>query len=383
MKKRILIDATTVVEKVDGLSQYIINLLTHFPVSAFEKFEFSVLINKGVQRKEIWDILNEGRFKIIETNIAPIGPRRDWDMFWFLRSHKKSFDLFHSTSNQYPLFLKKGIATVHDITFRKYFDMPWWTFQMATRYLNKVIRNSLKKAAAVIAVSHATKHDLLESYGSKFDKKIHVIHEGWEHFIQENRQLHVNVADFDFKDYIFYVGTTRKHKNMKNLLRAFSIALKDLPGNIKLVLSGSTDYLDKEDKLLINKINAASERLVFTGYVSNEALAYLFSKADAFIFPSLSEGFGIPILEAFYFNKPVLCSNITSLPEIAGEAAIYFDPFDPKGIAAAMLSFYGNESLKNALIEKGKKQLAKFSWKKTVAETISLYEQVLIRTPMD
>ncbi|HMI77837.1 MAG TPA: hypothetical protein VK484_03545, partial [Ferruginibacter sp.] len=110
MKKKILIDATTVVEKKDGLSQYIISLLEHLPAGAFDTFDFLVLISKGNKRRELWDVLRTGKFRIIEANISPIGPKRDWDMFFFLKKHKHIFDLFHSTSNQYPLSLKNGIA---------------------------------------------------------------------------------------------------------------------------------------------------------------------------------------------------------------------------------------------------------------------------------
>ena len=377
MKKRILIDATTVVEKVDGLSRYIINLLAHFPKEAFDKFDFSVLIIKGVQREELWKVLQQGNFKVIETEISPIGPKRDWGMFMFLRKNKNSFDLFHSTSNQYPLYLKGGVATVHDLTFRKYFDTPWWTFNMAVAYLNRVIKNSLIKSTAVIAVSNATKNDLLESYGSEFADKIQVIYEGWENFTTEDSSLNVHAENLDYKNYLFFLGTTRKHKNIKNLLKAFDIAIKRIPANIQLVLTGRTDYLDSEDQKVLEKINEQGTRVEFTGYVDNEALEYLFRKADAFIYPSLWEGFGIPILEAFSFNKPVLCSNTASLPEVAGDAGIYFDPYDPESIADAIINFYEDESLRITCVEKGKQQLAKFSSAKAAQETIELYEKCL------
>ncbi len=379
MKKRILIDATTVVEKIDGLSRYIINLLAHFPEDAFDKFDFSVLVREGVRREDLWKVLKEGNFKIVEAKIAAIGPKRDWDMFWFLRKYKKSFDLFHSTSNQYPLYLKGGVATIHDVTFRKFFDMPWWTFKMGRVYINTVIKNSLVKSTAVIAISNATKNDLLESYGEEFRDKIQVIYQGWEHFIADH-SLKPHTENLNFKNYLLYVGATRKHKNIKNLLKAFEISLKNIPGNVQLVLSGRTNYLDEEDLKVVEKINERGERVVFTGYVSDEAITYLFRNADAFIFPSLSEGFGIPILEAFYFNKPVLCSNTTSLPEVAGEAGIYFDPYNPESIADAIVDFYKDDSKRIASIEKGKQQLAKFSSKKSAMETIQMYEKCLSKS---
>jgi hypothetical protein len=175
MKSRILIDATTVIDKVDGLSTYIINLIKNFPEDSFDVFEYSILINEGPLRHEMQALLEDKRFNIIKKNIAPIGPKREWDMLWFLKKYRRSFDLFHSTSNYYPMFLKGGVATVHDITFRKYFNAPWWSFNMAPRFLSFITKNALYRAKAVIAVSNFTKKDLAESFklGDKIKSKLY------------------------------------------------------------------------------------------------------------------------------------------------------------------------------------------------------------------
>ena len=375
MKKRILIDATTIVEKKDGLSQYIISLLAQLPKLALEEFDITVLIKKGVKRLELWEVLNARKFKILQANIAPIGPKRDLDFFIFFLRNKNKFDLFHSTSNQYPVCLKHGIATVHDITFKKYLDSKWWTFNMGSRYLNFVISNSLKKSAAVIAVSNHTKNDLVNTYKCT-GEKIHVIYEGWEH-LKNNNSLVTEETLPIFTHYLFYVGTTRLHKNIKNLLKGFNIATTDLPQKIKLVISGNETYLDEEEKEIVMQLNKNGQRIVFTGFVSKENLEQLFRNADAFIFPSLSEGFGIPVLEAFYFKKPLLCSNATSLPEIAGNAAIYFDPEKPQKIAEAILHFFKTPALAKELVVKGEERLKLFSWEKMAKETVALYKKVL------
>jgi glycosyltransferase involved in cell wall biosynthesis len=375
MKKRILIDATTIVEKKDGLSQYIISLLAQLPKQALEEFDITVLIKTGVKRRELWDVLNARKFKIWQANIAPIGPKRDLDFFIFFLRNKNKFDLFHSTSNQYPVCLKHGIATVHDITFKKYLDSKWWTFNMGSRYLNFVISNSLKKSAAVIAVSNHTKNDLVNTYKCT-GEKIYVIYEGWEH-LKNNNSLVTEETFPIFTHYLFYVGTTRMHKNIKNLLKGFNIATTDLPQKIKLVISGNETYLDEEEKEIVMQLNKNGQRIVFTGFVSKENLAQLFRNADAFIFPSLSEGFGIPVLEAFYFKKPLLCSNATSLPEIAGNAAIYFDPEKPQKIAEAILHFFKTPALAKELVAKGEERLELFSWEKMAKETVALYKKVL------
>jgi len=382
MRKRILIDATTIVEKKDGLSQYIISFLDHLPEETFELFDLSVLVNKGVERQELWEVIRRRNFTVIEAVIAPIGPKREWHMFWFFKQHNNKFDLFHSTSNQYPLCLKKGIATVHDITFKKYLDAKWWTFNAAKRFLNLVIKNALYRSSAVIAVSEYTKQDLVNNYrlSNKVSDKINVIYEGWEHLKTNVSEKQNSDVMPDFSNYLFYVGTTRLHKNMKNLLRAFNIASKTLPLSIKLVITGNETYLDDPDKAVIQEINRNGERVFFTGFVSGYILEQLFKNCDAFIFPSLSEGFGIPVLEAFYFNKPLLCSNATSLPEIAGDGALYFNPTDIEDIARAIGGFYSSAPLvKEQLIENGKKRMALFSWQKTAAEIVVLYKQLLLQ----
>jgi glycosyltransferase involved in cell wall biosynthesis len=203
-----------------------------------------------------------------------------------------------------------------------------------------------------------------------------VIYEGWEHLIQNNEDP-VNESLPQLSHYLFYVGTTRLHKNIKNLLKAFQIACRDLPANIKLVISGNETYLDEEDKKNIALINGSGERIFFTGFVSKAVLEHLFRNADAFIFPSLSEGFGIPVLESFYFNKPLLCSNATSLPEIAGDAALYFDPEKPEDIAGMICKYYNDSGIGPALVAKGAERLKFFSWKKAAAETVALYSRVL------
>ena len=377
MKKRILIDATTIVEKTDGLSNYILNLLKNYPEQSFKDFDLSILINKNVKRKELRDLIETGKFKVVEAAIAPIGPMRDLDMFNFYRKYKDTFDVFHSTSNNYPLCMKRGIATVHDISSYLYMKKPWWTFGMAPRYLSFVILRSLKRASAIISVSKATKDILEDTY--KFDRdikdKIEVIYEGWEHLINEKTEQSEAADTGEYGRYLFYVGTTRKHKNMRGLLKAFNIAKDRLDSNVNLVLSGSDGYLDEEDAKLIAAINEKSQRVTFTGYVSNEKLMNLFRNATAFIFPSLCEGFGIPVLESFYFEKPLLCSNTTSLPEIAGDAAMYFNPENEHEIADTIVDFFKDSSLAPILIEKGKKRLKQFSWEKAAVETVALYHK--------
>lgn len=381
MKFKIIIDATTIEKKKDGLSQYIIALINNLPLSSFELFEFIILINPGVEREELSATIQSGKFTILTKKISPIGPKRDWDMFWFFLKNKNKFDLFHSTSNQYPFFLKNGIATIHDIIFSKYLDAPWWTFNFARNYLHLIVKNSLYKSAAVIAVSAATKNELSSQYklSSTINNKIQVIYEGWEHLLSNNvDEEKLDLID-SFGNYLFYVGATRVHKNLSGLIKAFVLARANIPDNINLVISGDVRYIKDEDKKLVDELNKNGKKIIFTGFVSNNRLQTIFKNADAFIFPTFNEGFGIPVLESFYFKKPLLCSNVSSLPEIAGDAALYFDPSDPADIAKTIMFFYAHPALWQTLIEKGVQRLSFFSWKITAEKTVALYKEILLK----
>jgi glycosyltransferase involved in cell wall biosynthesis len=365
----------------DGLSHFIINLIRYLPEESFDKFEYSVLINKNLQRKELTDLLKDPRLHVIEQTIAPIGPKRDWQMFWFLRKHKKDFDLIHITSNNYPFALNNGIATVHDITFKQFFDNPKFTFNLATTYMDKVINHALKNSRAIIAVSQATKDDLVKRYHLSADanEKINVVHLGWEHLVKdESVETEKCSEGLRFsKDYLLFVSTFRIHKNISNLLLAFQQAVASLPAGKKLIMIGNDEFLQKKDLDLVQEMNKEEDRVVFTGYLDKACMEQYFRHADAYIFPSLSEGFGLGVLEAFFYNIPLLCSNRASLPEIAGDAALYFDPYDVNDMARAIVQFYEDKNIGEELIAKGKERLKAFSWKRNAAETTAVYEKVL------
>lgn len=378
IKKRILIDATTVTTQVDGLSHNIINLIKYIPKETFDYFEYTVVYNKGLNRKSFQDLFIDSPIKLIEATIAPIGPRRDWDMFWFLKKYQKQFDVIHITSNNYPFALRKGICTIHDITFKKYFDNPKYTFGLATFYMDKVIRNALKSAKKIIAVSNATKTDLIATYGlnDTISNKINVAHPGWEHLINEKSSDDATCADTSMVNgnYLLYIGTFRIHKNISNLLIAFKKVLPKLDAAKRLVIIGDKSHLKPSDAILINEINATEEKVVFTGYLSQACVEAYLKNTDAYIFPSISEGFGLGVLEAFYYKAPLLCSNATSLPEVAGDAALFFDPYNPDDIAATIEKFYNNKDYPKQLVEKGTEQLKSFSWQKYAKDVVDVYK---------
>lgn len=379
MKPRILIDASTVTETADGLSNYIIGILRHLPQAAFDEFEIHVLANPGVRRAEFVELLDARPFHVLWRQVAPIGPRRDIDFARLLWRERGRFALIHCTSTAFPFALRGGVGTIHDVTFCYMHPPARNPFGLAVRYLRQVVRHSLRHAEAIIAVSHSTKRELNKLFHPTpaQNARIHVIHQGWEH-LRDNAEAAACADPRPARgDYLFSLGTARPHKNVPALVAAFELALPRLPAGVQLILSGTADRAVPELAPVIARINAGGERIVFTGYLPNECVDAYIRGADGFVLPSLHEGFGISVLEAFHCDTPLLCGNQSSLPEVAGDAAFYFDPNEPAHIADALVDFYRRRDEWQAMVARGRARLTAFSWDRAAEQTLQVYRDVL------
>lgn len=381
MKPRILIDASTVTAIPDGLSIYIINLLKHFPDVAFAEFDFSVLIQSDLDRPELRQVVEQRPFSVIERAIASIGPRRDLQLRRLLKEFRGRYDLVHSTSNTYPLAMRGGVATVHDVTFKTWFHdlrgIPG-TRILPVAYMSHALRHALRRADRIVSVSASTKSEigrLFRPRPAQLDK-VRVVHLGWEHLLDYPATLQAG-DPAPPGDYIFFLGSNRVHKNLARLLEAFEQAIPQLPEGKKLVISGSSAKLSPALKQRVDRLNAGGPRVIFTGFLSDAGVRAHYEKADLFIFPSLAEGFGIPILEAFHFGTPLLAARTTSIPEVAGDAALFFDPSDVAAIRDALIRFYAEPDLGPDLAARGRARLKAFSWRKTADETLTIYREAL------
>ena len=376
-RAKILIDASSVTKVPDGLSTYVIQMIRHLSAAAPD-IEFTAMLNPGVSRADLDEALACSGMKVLIENVTAIGPRRDLQMVMLLPRLQKEFDLIHIMSMTYPFALKGGICTIHDLTYRKWFHGGWLWRAAARAYLDLQIRSCIRRASTVIAVSEQTKADIEELVGKTSTQMSHiaVVHEGWEHMDArpEGEPLSDSVPS---SDYLFFLGTNRAHKNLTNLLRAFGDALPSLPVSKMLVISGSSVNLDPQQRQIVDDINRAGERIYFTGFVSDMAVAQLFQRADALIFPSLKEGFGLPILEAFFHETPLLAAAAPAIPEVAGDAAFYFNPHDVVSMRDAILSFYADPDISQTLVAKGRERLRQFSWLKSASETATVYRDAL------
>lgn len=311
---------------------------------------------------------------IFSDNIIPIKvwpPARHpylWQ-FWFDYSLPKVFkrfkpDIFLSTDGF--LSLKTNVPTVmvvHDLGFEHY---PEHTPSIVSKFYRKFTPIYAKKAARIISVSDFTKRDIVERYRINPDK-IDVVHNGASDLyipLSEEEKFVTRQNFVQGKNYLLYVGSIHPRKNVKNLLQAYDEVRKENGTDLKLVIAGRMAWKTDETTQLYENMQF-KEDVVFTGHLQLSDLTQLVASADAMVYPSLFEGFGIPALEARYCGVPVISSNRASLPEVAGENAIYFDPENIEDLKRALLQFIRN---KDFYISKAKNISAakqEFNWDKS------------------
>jgi glycosyltransferase involved in cell wall biosynthesis len=252
------------------------------------------------------------------------------------------------------------------------------------RTRNKAVANLMaSKAEKIIAVSQSIKNDL-EKFLKVDENKSSVIYSGLdERFFEESEVAEAKVlGKHDItKKYILFLGTIEPSKNIARLLEAFSKfkSMKKAKSGGKfeyqLVLAGKRGWLAGEYHQIIKDLGLSKD-VVFTGYVIGDELVPLFRGAEFFVMPSLYEGFGMTVLEAFATKTPAIISNVSSLPEIAGDAARFVNPLDTKELALAMSEFSASNQLREEYVQKGLEQAKKFDWDKTARETLEIYKSL-------
>jgi len=226
-----------------------------------------------------------------------------------------------------------------------------------------------RKSAAILTPSEFVKQDIV-SYTHISPDKITVTLEAAD-AIGDTPET---VSGLEGKRFVIYVGRPLPHKNLGRLIDAFAELKKSHP-DLTLVLAGKTDPLYEAHYSDVQR--RGLQDVIFTGYVSEGQLRWLYENCTAYVFPSLSEGFGLPGLEAMTHGAPVVSSNATCLPEIYGDAAHYFDPLSVPAMTQAISDVLDNTEHRNDLIQKGRLQTAKYSWQRMAEQTLAVYNQVL------
>ncbi len=360
--KRILIDGTTISPQTDGLSQYILNIAARLNTTAIE---WTILVRPIVT--SLPDIISlKEKMHVITANIAPIGFKRDIQFAKWLHTHQHEYDAILYPSNQYPWGNKRPTAfVIHDLIYEEYPQQLGRLPMLKRLWLRHVVHRGLNKANKVICVSAYTQSEVVRIHGKHFAEKMIVIGEGAEHLNKFNTHIPT-----DKKKYMVYIGSSRGHKNIHRLLQAIQQVQSTLQTNgWKVLLVGDTIFYSKADQQLIRDM---ANTIHTTGWLSTKDISHILAEAGALIFPSLSEGFGIPLVEAFYYDVPVLCSNRTSLPEVAGDAALYFNPLDVNDIANKIEEFITHPSIYSTMTLAGRERLKKYTWKRAATEISEL-----------
>ncbi len=359
--------------KIDKLNEYVIFLSK----DNFDEFECGEARIKKVKTNVRW-------YTLAEQIFMPI---------LFLRAR---VDLMHFPHFNVPIFtLNKFVVTIHDLILTKFPTQRATTlgpflYKIKNLAYKIIIWLAVKRAKKVIAVSGFTKNDIARQFKIN-PAKIAVTYEGVANLAKGRDSLFAAKLDdkktllsYNINNpFLLYVGNAYPHKNLEGLINVFAKLYKK-QSDLRLVLVGKEDYFYKQIKEYATRLGLWRENeydtpIIFTGYVPDIKLEILFKKALVYVFPSLYEGFGLPPLEAMAKGCPVVSSNKSSLPEVLGQAAIYFNPENEADMQTKIEQVIGDESKREDLIKKGYEQVKKYSWWECARKTGEIYKEILNR----
>lgn len=312
-----------------------------------------------------------------------IGPSKFWTQWRLpldLFSHFPRPDVFFSPSHYAPRFSPvPTVVSIMDLgfldsreqfTLRDYLQLKDWTAY------------SVMGAQRVIAISEATKKEIINKYRVP-EVKIAVVYPGYESkrfFVRRGEQIARVLAKYSIRQpYLLFLGSLKPSKNVVRLVGAFGKCVKRglVPGNVKLVVSGKKAWLYEEIFEEVKTLGLG-KRVIFTGFFPEKDLPYLMAGSQAFLMPSLFEGFGIPAVEAMASGVPVVVSKVASLPEVVGKAGVYVNPYSVDDIAKALVQVTNLGGTKRTVIVNEElKQAKKFSWFKAAAQTVNILENAI------
>lgn len=287
-------------------------------------------------------------------------------------------DLVHFTNFNMPLMYKgKFVVTIHDLTLLNFKNINKQKILPSLYYakhlaMKKVLKKAVLDSATIFTPTKFVKNQIVSKY--KLDpSKIIVTPEATESKVRLVKKTDLRSLGIT-KPFILYVGNAYPHKNLERLILAYGKIITDYLLDYQLVIVGKKDSFRDQIEQDVNKARL-NDKVIFTGFVSDDTLHYLYKSAEIYVFPSLSEGFGLPALEAMSYDLPVVSSDATCLPEVLGDAALYFDPQNIDDMARKMAKLISDDKLKSKLVKLGRKRLKNFSWDITAKKTLSSYKK--------
>jgi glycosyltransferase involved in cell wall biosynthesis len=357
-----------------GIGTYIRNL-----VQALGELdqENQYVLFVGLQNKETLEQL-PGNFRVVIERSPSYSAREQVSLSW--RLFRLRLDLYHSTHYVLPAVVPcKAIVTIHDIIHLLYPE--FLPSPVAFFYAQRMIRRSLSRGDRIIADSQNTKTDLME-YFDVDGRKIRVVYPGVaESFRHRVTQEEMHRARTEFgieRPYILFVGNPKPHKNLDNVIKAFARALEIHPFEADLVCVGDRSSIEFKIRQRASQLGL-SDRLKLLGHVEDKDLPALYQGATLFLFPTLYEGFGLPVVEAMASRVPVVTSNTSALKEVAEGYAHLVNPLDVEEIAKAIAQCMADEDHRDALIKLGVRRAEDFRWSRTAEQTLDVYNSALRR----
>ena len=371
---KICIDSRIIVNHKTGVGNYTYNLI-HSLLEIDQKNDYLIFVNETLDKHHDIFSLNQKNLEIKVLNVAPVSLRQQYALNKILKQEK--IDIYHYPNWDLPLFQNsKSIFTIHDLTYLLHNAYVGFGITKKTyTWLN--IYFGLKKAKKIIAVSESTKKDIIRKFKIE-ENKIKVIYESCDSCFVPVRNIENNYKDktdeLNNQKYFLFVGEMRPHKNLNRIISGFS-NFKAKHKDFKLIVVGK-NYRNFDDFSTQANSLGLKEDVIFYGHTGTDELVRLYQNAEALLFISIYEGFGIPILEAMSCGIPVITSSISAMAEIAGNAAITVDPYNVDSISDAMKKIVGNRELRSEYIKKGYIKRKNFNWKTTAEQTLKIYEEV-------
>lgn len=287
--------------------------------------------------------------------------------------HNLKPDLVHFGKDHQPILYRgKVVTTMHDLTTARFRNpnKNFLIFAFKQLVYKQVVRIVAHKSKFVITPTEFVKKDVVR-YGHINPDKVVVTHEAADPFDEPAEAI----KRFEGKDFIMFNGRPLPHKNLERLIRAFALLHSKHP-KLYLMIAGKKDRSHATYETLARQLGVG-DRVILTDWISDGQLKWAMQHTKVYVYPSLSEGFGLPPLEAMLCGAPVVASNATCIPEVLGDAARYFNPLDVEDMASAIEDVLSNEKLRSELIARGQVQARKYSWRRMTEQTLAVYKEVL------
>lgn len=331
-----------------------------------------------LNRNNIDSILKEFNFEIEVCSFMPYTVyRRTWNCFPVKYNHlfKSNADIYHFINFIVPPRVDgKVIVTVYDMVYKTF---PETMHNSNFKRLEKNLKYSVDRADIIITISENSKKEIAEYLKVRPDK-IEIVPPGVEFQVYNKEFSKTELEKIKEKynlpeEYVLYLGTLEPRKNIESIIDAFGLYKQKRKNNLKLVIAGNKGWMYDSIFKRVKDLNIENE-VIFTGYVDEEDKPCIYKMSRIFLFPSLYEGFGMPVLEAMASGVPVITSNTSSLPEVCGDAAVLVEPKDISSICDGIIRLQEDYDFRQQLVEQGFMQCKKFTWERSVEKLIKVYE---------